>query len=336
MGVANYPITLNTANRVVYSAHDYGPNLYAQSWFNTSTTYASLSAVWGKFWGYISTQGIAPVWLGEFGTDNISTNIRNTTQGSQGQWFTEIVAYLAANPSMGWTYYALNGDDSYAVTDYNYDAWPANTAKQELLESIMPPYNTATNGFLGKPAGIQTTGSVNISGELFVNGGITTNGNVIGKIGKFVSGFIADGDAVFNDTLTTNSTATFNHGFTSQLDSVINGNLHVETVTGAGSATITAGSTTVTGTSPSLAVYGSGSAVEVDFTVGTSPSASGVIATINFPYTYPSTPKAVIVANGTNLPTGLSWSTTTSTLVLSCSSTLTAGTYYKMIVIIGG
>lgn len=336
MGVASYPITLNTANRVVYSAHDYGPNLFAQTWFNTSTTYTSLSNIWNKFWGYISSQGIAPVWIGEFGTDNISTNIVNTTQGSQGQWFSDLVTYLSNNSSIGWTYYAVNGDDSYALLDYNYDSWPANTAKQELLNSIMPPYNTTTNGFLGQPANIQTTGSANIAGELFVNGNITTNGNVIGKLGKFVSGIISDGDSTFNDAVVTNSTATFNQGFTSQLSSVINGNLHVETVTGAGSATFTAGSTTVTGTSPSLAVYGSGSAVEFDFTVGTSPSASGVIATIKFPYAYPSTPKAVVVPNGTSLPTGLSWTTTTSSLVLSCSSTLTAGTYYKMMIIIGG
>jgi hypothetical protein len=99
---------------------------------------------------------------------------------------------------------------------------------------------------------------------------------------------------------------------------------------GEGTATVTAGSTTVTGTSPSLAVYGSGLSGEIDFTVGSSPTASGVIATITFPTTYPSTPKAIIVANGTNSPTGLSWTTSTTGMTISCTSKMTAGTFYKL------
>lgn len=78
------------------------------------------------------------------------------------------------------------------------------------------------------------------------------------------------------------------------------------------------------------AVYGSGSSGEIDFTVGSSPSASGLITTITFPTAYPSAPKAVIVANGTNLPSGFSWNTTTTTMTISCSSTMTAGTFYKL------
>ena len=35
-------------------------------------------------------------------------------RGVQGQWFSSLVAYLKASPAMGWTYWALNGEDSYA------------------------------------------------------------------------------------------------------------------------------------------------------------------------------------------------------------------------------
>ena len=76
IGVATNPVTLSVANQLVYSAHDYGPNLYQQPWFNSSTTTASLDAIWNKYWGYISADGTAPVWLGEFGTDNTSTRHR--------------------------------------------------------------------------------------------------------------------------------------------------------------------------------------------------------------------------------------------------------------------
>jgi len=60
IGVASNPVTLSVANQLVYSAHDYGPNLYQQPWFNGSTTPASLDATWNKYWGYMSSAQITP------------------------------------------------------------------------------------------------------------------------------------------------------------------------------------------------------------------------------------------------------------------------------------
>ena len=67
MGVKDRPIMLNVPNRVVYSPHDYGPNLFRQQWFNSSTTYQSLVQVWESFWGYLHSTATAPVWVGEPG-----------------------------------------------------------------------------------------------------------------------------------------------------------------------------------------------------------------------------------------------------------------------------
>ena len=139
IGVATNPVTLSVPDQLVYSAHDYGPNLFQQAWFNSSTTPASLDAIWNKYWGYISADGTAPVWLGEFGTDNTSTDIENTAAGSQGQWFESLVSYLQNNPTINWTYWALNGEDSYDLLDGNYDATPVSSLKQSELESIQFP-----------------------------------------------------------------------------------------------------------------------------------------------------------------------------------------------------
>jgi endoglucanase len=145
-GVAQYPVVLSEPGHVVYSAHDYGPDLYQQTWFNSSTTPASLDAVWNEFWGYIYADDIAPVWVGEFGTDNTAADIESTTPGSQGQWFESLVAYLASNPWMGWTYWALNGEDAYDLLDSNYDPTPVSSEKQDLLETIQFPLPGAVNG----------------------------------------------------------------------------------------------------------------------------------------------------------------------------------------------
>ncbi|HEX3786318.1 MAG TPA: cellulase family glycosylhydrolase [Pseudonocardiaceae bacterium] len=146
-----FPVVLSSPGHVVYSAHDYGPNLFQQTWFNSTTTAASLAAVWTKYWGYLSTQQVAPVWVGEFGTGNGSTDVTDTTAGSEGQWFDSLISYLHANPAMGWTYWALNGEDSYALLDNNYDPTPVSAAKQSLLASLessltgtTPPPTTTT------------------------------------------------------------------------------------------------------------------------------------------------------------------------------------------------
>jgi endoglucanase len=136
--VATHPVQLSVANRLVYSAHDYGPHEYAQSWFNSSTTYASLSSVWDTNWGYIAKQNIAPLWVGEFGTPNGATDVSDSTPGSQGQWFSGIVQYIKAN-NLSWTYWALNGEDAYGLVDNQYDPTPVSAAKQTALNGIEFP-----------------------------------------------------------------------------------------------------------------------------------------------------------------------------------------------------
>jgi endoglucanase len=136
IGVASNPVVLNVPNQLVYSAHDYRPSLFQQSWFNSATTPESLNAVWNKYWGYISAAGTTPVWLGEFGTGNNAADIQNTAPGSQGQWFSALVGYIKSNPQISWTYWALNGEDSYGLLNGNYDPAPASTAKQSLLQGI--------------------------------------------------------------------------------------------------------------------------------------------------------------------------------------------------------
>ena len=135
-GVANHPVALSVSNRLVYSAHDYGPKLYQQCWFNGGTSYSSLSSVWNKFWGYINANHTAPVMVGEFGTDNNTSDIQSATPGSQGQWFESLVNFLQNNPSLSWTYWALNGEDSYGLLGNQYDSTPVSSLKQNELASI--------------------------------------------------------------------------------------------------------------------------------------------------------------------------------------------------------
>jgi endoglucanase len=121
-------ITLRIPNRLVYSVHDYGPDMYSGlPWGQPSSTQADCWSVWDATWGYIATQGIAPIWLGEFGTVNGYTPNDSTPPqyytdpnpvNPQGAWFTHLVAYLddlqTRYGSGHWCYWALNGTQSPA------------------------------------------------------------------------------------------------------------------------------------------------------------------------------------------------------------------------------
>lgn len=137
-GVRRSPVRLAIPNRLVYSAHTYGPVEYQQPWFNQATTRATLRAVWRRHWAYISESGLAPVWIGEFGTPNSDADIRSQEPGSEGQWFSELVQFLGEEHSIQWTYWGINGEDRYGLLDPKYRSFPANASKAQALAMLLP------------------------------------------------------------------------------------------------------------------------------------------------------------------------------------------------------
>ncbi len=243
IGVATNPVTLSVANQLVYSAHDYGPNLFQQPWFTSSTTAASLDAVWNKYWGYISVNGTAPVWLGEFGTDNTSTDIESSAAGSQGQWFESLVSFLQSNPQLNWTYWALNGEDEYGLLDANYDATPPSTLKLSELQSIQFPLS---GGGTTTPSFTLTPSSATLS---VTQGSSATDAITVTDAGGFTG----------TVTLTASSS---NSGVTATVSG--------DTITVSASSTATGTATiTVTGTSGSLSATTS---IAVTVTAKSTPS----------------------------------------------------------------
>ena len=124
MGVAGAPVILRFADgsdargQLIYSAHDYGKDNCAAGcpWFNDSTTYETLARTWDQYWGYIAADPTqpyaAPVWVGEFGTCNYSTDcVVSSVPGSQGQWFSSLIRYLGER-HLSWSYWSANGTQS--------------------------------------------------------------------------------------------------------------------------------------------------------------------------------------------------------------------------------
>lgn len=169
-GVATRPVTLNVANRVVYSAHDYGPTEANQPWFNGSATPASLNAIKDQNWGYIYNQGIGPMFVGEFGTLNGNADIQSTTPGSQGQWFSATVSYFQGKQWMSHAYWAMNGNDRYALFNDSFNGI-VNQSKLTLLQTIQFPLDQQPGNVPAitsvSPTTVLPGGSVTINGSNF-------------------------------------------------------------------------------------------------------------------------------------------------------------------------
>ena len=125
-----YPVQLSEANHLVYEAHDYGPDVYNQPWFQAKNFPNNLAAVWNKNWAYLDEQNIAPVLLGEFGG-----SVGKTTEGV---WQSTLVAFLKQH-HMSYTYWCMNPNSGDTGGVLNNDWKTVDKAKLALLHTYQAP-----------------------------------------------------------------------------------------------------------------------------------------------------------------------------------------------------
>jgi endoglucanase len=137
MGARQFPVRLKHPDKLVYSAHDYGPGVWGQSWFGASNFPQNLPPLWHAQWGYLVQEGIAPVWIGEFGGRSMGTD-------TEGVWQRSLVTYLKEN-HVSYAYWAWNpnsGDTGGILQD---DWQTVNRVKMDILSAYQWP-------LLGQPA----------------------------------------------------------------------------------------------------------------------------------------------------------------------------------------
>lgn len=64
-GVRELPVVLSVPNKIVYSVHEYPPSTYD---YITNRNPVTLVQQMNRTWGYLVTERIAPVWIGEMGS----------------------------------------------------------------------------------------------------------------------------------------------------------------------------------------------------------------------------------------------------------------------------
>lgn len=129
-GVAEYPIELDVPNKLVYSVHDYGPEMASDSMDWMMEDFPNkLVPHWDEYWGYVHKEGIAPVLVGEFGAKDVSPD------SDSGIWFRELIDYIDEN-EMYWTFWTWTPDsaDTRGLLQANWE--DIETDKQSLLEKL--------------------------------------------------------------------------------------------------------------------------------------------------------------------------------------------------------
>jgi len=129
-GAKEFPVRLNTPNKLVYSAHDYDKNVHMQDWFKEADFPDNMPEIWDDKWGYLVKEDIAPVLIGEFGS-----LLRDKTDV---KWLTNLVKYMTDN-DVHWTFWCLNPNSGDTEGILGYDWATVNTQKDGILDAGKVP-----------------------------------------------------------------------------------------------------------------------------------------------------------------------------------------------------
>jgi len=139
-GVKDYPIDLGELNsQIVYSPHDYGPSVYAQSWFEKDfTTQTLLDDYWYDTWAYIDDQKIAPLLIGEWG---------GHMDGGKNQKWMELLRDYMIDNRINHTFWCINPNsgDTGGLIGNDWSTW--DNEKFSLFEKSL--WQTSSGKYIG-------------------------------------------------------------------------------------------------------------------------------------------------------------------------------------------
>ncbi|ORE95490.1 chitinase, cellulase [Stappia sp. 22II-S9-Z10] len=136
-GIADNPLEINEANKVIYSPHAYPNSIYSQSWFSDPNYPDNLEDIWDYFFGYIAEDDIAPIMVGEFGS--------RLQDPLDVQWMDEFIPYLTEN-ELSYTYWSWNPNSTDTGGILADDWTTVIDAKVDLLEPSLGAPLTGGDG----------------------------------------------------------------------------------------------------------------------------------------------------------------------------------------------
>ncbi|MDO4862939.1 MAG: cellulase family glycosylhydrolase, partial [Ruminococcus sp.] len=136
-GVKDFPVVPESGtSQIVYSPHDYGPSVYAQTWFDKDFSEQTLlDDYWYDTWAYINDQDIAPLLIGEWGG--------HMDEGKNQKWMELLRDYMIKN-HINHTFWCINPNsgDTGGLLDPTFQNWDAD--KYALFEESL--WQTSSSG----------------------------------------------------------------------------------------------------------------------------------------------------------------------------------------------
>lgn len=131
-GARQYPVQLSDPSKLMYSAHEYGPEVAPQDWFEASTFPQNMPSIWQENFHYLYDEGTSPIFVGEFGIKD-----QDAFGGIAFTWFTEWMNFMGGIYS--WTFWTMNpnsGDTGGILQD---DWSTVNEWKMDVLKPHFAP-----------------------------------------------------------------------------------------------------------------------------------------------------------------------------------------------------
>ncbi|MBW1295589.1 cellulase family glycosylhydrolase [Aquimarina litoralis] len=133
MGARQYPVQLSNPSKLMYSAHEYGPEVAPQDWFEAASFPQNMPPIWTENFHYLYEEETSPLFIGEFGIKD-----QDAFGGVAFTWFTEWVDFMGSIYS--WTFWTMNpnsGDTGGILQD---DWTTVNEWKMDVLRPHFAPF----------------------------------------------------------------------------------------------------------------------------------------------------------------------------------------------------
>ncbi|MBN1700123.1 MAG: cellulase family glycosylhydrolase [Spirochaetales bacterium] len=138
-GVADYPVDLGShRNKLVYSPHDYGPDIYVQPWFDHSFDINSLAEeCWRPNWYFIVESNTAPILIGEWG---------GKLGGDNQRWLSALASFIDQN-GLNHTFWCFNPDSHDTGGIVGEDWNTIDESKYNIVRQSL--WRTGSGAFIG-------------------------------------------------------------------------------------------------------------------------------------------------------------------------------------------
>ncbi|WP_299437840.1 cellulase family glycosylhydrolase [uncultured Aquimarina sp.] len=322
MGAKKYPIQLSDPSKLMYSAHEYGPEVSQQDWFTASDFPQNMTGLWSDNFHYLYEEETSPLFVGEFGIKN-----QDAFGGIAYTWFTEFTGFMGDIYS--WTFWSMNpnsGDTGGILQD---DWTSVNQWKLDVLTPHLAPFIPNVVGGTGNrpPTARFTSDATSGNAPLTVSFDASTSSDPDGDNltfnWNFGDGTTATGESIshlFTGIGTYQVVLTVSDGALSDTETltitVNDPDTNPTVITANISTDITSGvAPTIINFDASGSTVSDGSALVYSWDFGDGTSGSGI--TINHEYTNPGSYSAILTVSNTD---GIS-DTDTTTITITESNT---------------